>query len=551
MSFQLFVEGFTLSKFTFKKLDTLGAPDALEDKAVLHECFVDTGYLEALKDLSDSRRIVVGHTGAGKTALMSMVEAQCQDAIPLDPSSLALPHVTNSTILRVLSDLGVNLDIFFKLLWRHVFAVELLKRHCDLNDPGVPGLWDRLLLRLPRKKSNHQAVGYLRAWGESFWQETDYRIKETTQKLEGALESQLGPNLVGQCRGSVGVTSEQKADIVQRAQHVINDVQIRELGMVIDMLDDTLKSEADKYRAPAYYILIDRLDENWVEDVFKYRLIRALIETVRDFQRIERAKIIVALRRDLLDRVFKLTREPGFQEEKYQALYLAITWKKSQLTDVLGRRISYLGKKRVLPQKLKVGDVLPALVDRQPAIDYILDRTLLRPRDVIHFLNLCVARAEGRSEVGVTQLRDAEGEYSRLRLKALADEWSADFPEFMRFVMVLKEQPCSFQLAAFPKESLTEICLGVAVEPPVLRPSEMRNQAIAVAEGRVPVESLVRSLTAEFFRMGLVGLKLESFEAVSWSHEGRHSVSSGEIDDQTRIHIHPAFYRSLGIVQRQ
>jgi hypothetical protein len=68
-----------------------------------------------------------------------------------------------------------------------------------------------------------------------------------------------------------------------------------------------------------YYIVIDRLDEEWVENKLRFRLICELIETSIEFTRIANVKVIVALRNDLLDQVYRFTRDPGFQEEKYRS----------------------------------------------------------------------------------------------------------------------------------------------------------------------------------------------------------------------------------------
>ena len=50
----------------------------------------------------------------------------------------------------------------------------------------------------------------------------------------------------------------------------------------------------------------------------------ALMQTARDFNEVRYAKVVIALRRDLIERVFRLARDSGFQEEKYQSLYLPL-----------------------------------------------------------------------------------------------------------------------------------------------------------------------------------------------------------------------------------
>ncbi|HEU5406155.1 MAG TPA: hypothetical protein VFU48_00205, partial [Nitrospira sp.] len=192
---------------------------------------------------------------------------------------------------------------------------------------------------------------------------------------------------------------------------------IRQLSDVLDLLDDILK-DPQKH----YFITIDRLDEHWVEDKTRYRLIRALIETVKDFRKVRHAKILIAIRYDLLARVIKLTRDPGFQEEKYQSLFLPIEWTKDGLTSVLDGRINHLVKQRYTTKPVTHKDVLPEKVQREKALSYILERTLLRPRDAIVFFNKCIEYAEDRPVITATMIRDAEGEYSKDRLRALAVE---------------------------------------------------------------------------------------------------------------------------------
>src|SRR5664280_895025 len=112
-------------RLVFRKQDRIGAMDAEEDAAFLSDCFVDTGDLELLEDCQRPERIVLGRTGSGKTALLLRLLEQPY-AIEIRPENLALSYITNSTILQFFEQLGVNLDPFYKLIWRHAFCVELL-----------------------------------------------------------------------------------------------------------------------------------------------------------------------------------------------------------------------------------------------------------------------------------------------------------------------------------------------------------------------------------------------------------------------------------------
>jgi type IV secretory pathway VirB4 component len=56
--------------FVFKKHDDIGAATAEDDSLFLADCFMDAGDLDHLINCKDPKRIIVGRTGAGKSALL-------------------------------------------------------------------------------------------------------------------------------------------------------------------------------------------------------------------------------------------------------------------------------------------------------------------------------------------------------------------------------------------------------------------------------------------------------------------------------------------------
>jgi hypothetical protein len=102
----------TTDKFTFRKHASIGAAAAEEDTKFLSECFIDNGDIDPLLDCSDRRRIILGRTGAGKSALVKRLISQT-GAIVISPESLAFNFLTNSTTLQFFLEAGVKLDLFF------------------------------------------------------------------------------------------------------------------------------------------------------------------------------------------------------------------------------------------------------------------------------------------------------------------------------------------------------------------------------------------------------------------------------------------------------
>lgn len=534
------------NNFRFRNTDTIGVADAESDQAFLQNCFVDNGIIDFLLDCDDHRRIVLGRTGAGKTALLNKLSERAPNVITVKPESLALAYISNSTILQFVYKLGVNLDIFFKLLWRHVFTVEVIKAHFHLDSATAKdGFLDWLRSRFSEKRRQHEkALAYLEQWGSRFWEQTDYRIEELTTKLEQDLKASIGsaiPIAKIELSGEQKLSQEERAQVIERAKYVVNQVQIQELSYVLELLDSILEDPQKQY-----FIVIDRLDENWVEEGLRYLLIRALIETVRDFRKVRNAKIIMALRHDLVDRVLRLSRDAGFQEEKYESLYFDLTWTRGQLIQVLDTRIDRLVKQRYTTRRVTYQDLLPRLVNRTSTIDYIIQRTLMRPRDVIMFFNACIRQASDNPEITPHMLKEAEGEYSRSRLRSLADEWSADYPELMIFVDILKNRPPIFALSSIEDEEIVDLAIRVQGRNHQTD-SELLDILRSLDADPAITSPLRRYIAAMFYRVGLVGLKLEAYDSVVWSTGGRRSISAAEIDVGVKLSVHPCFWRCLGI----
>ena len=541
------------SEFRFKRTDTIGAASAEDDAEFLKTCFVETGDYDVLKDQSDIRQIVLGRTGSGKSALFERLKQEEERVISIDPHDLALTYVSNSSVIRYFSELGVNLDPFFKLLWRHVLIVEVLNRHFESHASGEDkGLWKVLLERFARTtkrdKSAREAVQYLREWGEKFWVETEYRVREITTKLEDKLAGQLEGGMKtpvlstgGTLRTERILSDEEKLEVVERGQRVVSEAQVQDLSKIIGLLRHCLSDEQK-----SYYVLIDRLDEDWIEEKLRYRLIMALLESLKEISRVGHVKVLVAIRRDLIDRVFRSVRDTGFQEEKYHSLYLPLHWSPRQIIELLDRRVHALVTRRYEKKKrVTHRDLLPRRVYKKPIAEFIAARAQ-RPRDVISFFNKCIEAGDGMPRLSVDALKSAEGDYSRQRLRALGDEWYADHQGLLDFAEILKNRPQSFALSQIEYDDVSELCLQSAINCPGER-GILRQQARSVADGLVDVESFKRTMFMVFYKIGLIGLKLESFESASWVGELGQGVSPSEIDDNTKVVVHPTYQRALGI----
>jgi len=270
-----------------------------------------------------------------------------------------------------------------------------------------------------------------------------------------------------------------------------------------------------------------------------------LIETVKSFRKVENVKIIIALRLDLIRLVFEKTRDTGFQEEKYQSLLLNLSWNKQSLIELLNKRLNKLLRAQYTQGSLGLADVFPPKIDNMDFSDYLLTRTLYRPRDAIAFINECIKKADG-NRININLIKQAEIEYSALRVNALADEWAGHYPKLKYYLYLLEKMPCNFKLSSFTKEKIEEFSLSnfdyaQDTNDPVFKAAfDFLNKG--VSHNNVVIE-FVKAL----YEMGVLGIKTDSFNSMLWSYADNRVPTSGQIKPNSVVAVHPMFWARLGI----
>jgi hypothetical protein len=175
-----------------------------------------------------------------------------------------------------------------------------------------------------------------------------------------------------------------------------------------------------------------------------------------------------------------------------------------------------------------------------------LYRTLLRPRDLINFFNICITYAEGEPKINTQQLIHAEMQYSQERLRSITDEWSAHYPCLTSICNLLKKRPVSFKLQDIYDEVLVNLCVEV-LDPEPTKEGEDVEQFQAFYNNKIKPSALRCFIAQILYRVGVVGLKTDSFKEVVWSINGLNIISSSDINDNTTIQVHKMLWRALGI----
>lgn len=526
----------------------IGMYDADEDEYYLDECFVETGQIRLVENVSSPKSILLGRTGTGKTAILRKLQKEAEHSIWIRPEDLALNYISNSDIIRFFENIGVDLDLFYQLLWKHVFAVELLKcRFAIHNEDSQRNFWGLIRARPNKDKSEEEAFEYLKTYADEFWLDTETLVKQVVSGIEEELKSSIDGTPIG-LPISFSAAAQQKkeviADVVHKAQKVVNAIQIRKLNKVIDVLAEELFDDPQK----SFYVLIDKLDERWVDDKIRYKLIRALIETLKTFRRIKTVKIVFTMRADLLQRVFRETRDAGFQQEKYEDVLQRIKWSPEQLRRVVDTRINKLIRETYTKQGVGFSELFAAKVGTEDSFSYMLGRTLMRPRDIILFVNECLIAATDRfDEIPAKVIREAEGHYVRKRYQSLLDEWYSTYPALDAYCRFLEGRNAHTKFANISGRELGDLALEISVledanDDPIF---SMATKIATKEEGAH--RHFAKLWLSTLYQVGAVGLKLDSHEPWIWSYKDQPNVVPSEIREAAIFEVHPMIGRLFGI----
>jgi len=538
-----------MNHFVFRKHDNVGSPAAEHDEEYLSECFVDTGGIALLLDRKNPKRIIVGRTGSGKTALLYQLIQSYNHVVKLSPHDLSLNFIATNKVISFFEEAGVNLSPFYVLLWKHLLVVELIKSKYQIKDESSYEKFKRSISAIVRKKDRNKelALDYFEKWGEKFWLTTEERIHELTKRVEESLIASADLKFKGLAL-NVGsakkLTQEERSEIKEHGLDAVSKVQIRELDNMLTVLEENI---FDDSKDP-YYVAIDMLDEDWADERVKFKLIRSLIDVVNRFQQLSNVKIILAIRQDLLYKVHHLESASGFQEEKYKALYLNIKWSKDDLQKIVELRINKLLKSHYTKDAVCFKDVFPAHVDTEDTFDYMLKRTFFRPRDIIMFVNECLELCADKPKITAGTIKSAEGNYSIERLQSLSYEWKTLLPDLEHTSRLLFGMSERFEVSLVTQDYLQEKFEEIAYN----LNSQSADPITKILYGLYSdkggnFESARSYILREFYSIGLVGIKTGPTDAFSWTQINSSRIVAGQIRPSSMVAIHPMFHRALGI----
>lgn len=526
---------------------SLGKAAAEDDDEYFPDCFIDTGLINQILSRNSSISIIVGRTGSGKSALIRRIKENYENVLEVNPENLALGFLSDSWLLKFLTEQNFDLSLFYQQLWRHVLVIELLRFYEGLDNKNKSETFLSRINGLFKDNSGKKkAFDYLNQYGGTFWSDTDERIKRITEEFQKQVEKEARGNfqsIEAKYRRGETIGRHETKELVSTAQKIVNSVQMHELAKIIDILDEDIFIDKMKQTI----LLIDDLDNQWADDRIRIKLIEALINAIPKFRKVKNVKILIAMRDDLLDTVLDQVSTAGFQRDKFQDYHQRLTWNQIELGQMIDARVTKLFRKQYTGDSVELSDLFESSKAGFDHFSYICDRTLMRPRDVLAYFNMVIDRCGGKSKITLKDIRSVEFDYSKSRRQALVDEWRERISCVDSVIGFLGHRKLSatFRLGAVDNDAVDHIATQLYADGGESIIVEYAKAHFEENNNRTRTMFLYK-LISILYRIGALGLRTQENSRPQFSFISKPSISVDELSNNTWCLVHPMLWQNLG-----
>ncbi|MFT5852617.1 MAG: hypothetical protein ACI87J_002595 [Colwellia sp.] len=518
-----------MSKYTFRKNAEIGKLDA-ETDSFLSECFYESDVYKGIIDFDCSennsdftRRIIVGRTGSGKTALLKQIVSSRSVKVhdTIEAENTVFEHINNNVFISDLMAKGIDLRVFYKSLWLHVLLVKVINQFYKRSNASFFDTIKDLVGTRKKSYNAELACEYMDKFKDNFF--NDNIVSEITNKMQSELSGELGAS-------GAKLSAKEKQELAKKIQTTTSSYVSRELLRKQKELIKLITEEFANDKQIRVIISIDDLDKSWLStSSIRYDFINALLEAFKELLNINSVKILIAIRTDIIMGIYHSSLR---QDEKDQSLIYAISWNKVEIRKILDTRMNLLVKNQYQAARVvKFSDIFDFKVNNEKADDYIIDRTMLRPRDAINFVNLCLAECNGEIQLNEDIILEAEEKFYSVRKTALVKEWGSIYSHIKEYLDSLSFLDVTkFKIAGLSTKT-KETVLNYLMERPNLLPDneEHNNRMLNFDE-----------LVKVWFTVGVIGIK-KSKTLIIYSSFEKPELDITDLSKE--FVIHPLFFR--------
>jgi hypothetical protein len=289
------------------------------------------------------------------------------------------------------------------------------------------------------------------------------------------------------------------------------------------------------------FVLVDELDKGWDASEDAISFVAGLFQaSISLNSHLQNTRILLSLRKELYDNI------PALYEDaqKVRDIIEYIEWDELKLLELIARRISHQFPEtsdfdfnerwnRVFQETLEYRQT--------KSFNYIVDRTLYRPREIIQFCNDIAENARGQKSefkfpFDYKQVAEAEYSYSESRLKDICSEYRFQYPGLQSIMETFRGKSYNFTRDELEEHFLSIICVDIPISV----------DAKKWLETLEPEKLIEIFWTVGFLRAQAVG-GVKARRRSGSTYLGSHQISSLNLGNIHRFHIHPMFRAFLGL----
>lgn len=306
--------------------------------------------------------------------------------------------------------------------------------------------------------------------------------------------------------------------------------KLEEIHALMPPLKDILSSKK-------VLIFIDELDKGWDNSEDAKYFIAGLFQASQKINQLhDNMKIFLSIRQELFDNIPQIYDDAQKIREDIQV----IRWSEEDLLTFIGLRII----KSASAHDLSVNDawnlVFTEVLEYRGAnsFNYIVDRTQLRPRELLQFCKACIEKAPAQKyKIDYQDITRAEIDYSEQKAKDLASEYRFQHPNLLDLFELFRGKKYTFE-----KDDLDYLLLGIV------------DGEYNVGNAKWVLDMDYAELKRILWEVGFIkawvigGLKFGRKSGSSYL--GYYELSHINLENITRFQIHPAFRTFLTLKEK-
>lgn len=316
-------------------------------------------------------------------------------------------------------------------------------------------------------------------------------------------------------------------------------LKTRELAKLyrLDEIEPLLPKLAELTARRKVLVLVDELDKGWDNSEDAKAFVSGLFQAcVSINDRDPNLTVYVSLRQELYDSIPALYDDA----QKYRDIIETIRWDETTLLAVVANRIRYsLSELAQMSDADAWNSVFAETLQyrKNRSFNYMIDRTLYRPREIIQFCTetLEEARTQRTVPIDYALISRAELSYSDARQKDISGEYRFQYPGLRSIFETFRGRTYLME-----RDELATLCLSIAV-------GETKIDREAIWATDQDPDYLIDVLwRVGFLRAYAVG-GLKAMRRSGSSYVGPHQVSTLNLQGIARYQVHPMFRASLGM----